>query len=64
MSTLYVIKQGEDERLIEAANKVAAIRHYISPLVTAEVATPADIHRLAKAGVEIEVAETTKKGSE
>jgi len=53
---IYLVKQGEDERLVDAANKVAAIRHYVTPLVSAEVASPAEIHRLAKAGVEIETA--------
>jgi hypothetical protein len=53
---LYLVKQGDTERLIDATNKVAAIRHYVTPLVSAEVAEPGDIHRLAKAGVEIEVA--------
>lgn len=51
---LYLVKQGDTERLIEATNKVAAIRHYVTPLVHADMATPADIHRLARAGVEIE----------
>lgn len=53
---VYIVKQGNDERLVDAATKVAAIRHYVTPLVSADVATPADIHRLAKAGVEIETA--------
>lgn len=52
----YLVKQGETERLIEAPNKASAIRHYVTPLVTAEVAEPADIVRVAKAGGDIEQA--------
>lgn len=52
----YLVKQGEDEKLIEAPTKAAAIRHYASPRISAEPATIADVHRLAKAGVDIEIA--------
>lgn len=54
----YLVKQanGNEERLIEAPTKAAAIRHYTAPRITAEPATIADVHRLAKAGVDIETA--------
>jgi hypothetical protein len=52
----YLVKQGEDERLIEAPTKATAIRHYATPRISAEPATIADVHRLAKAGVDIETA--------
>lgn len=50
----YLVVQGDTERLIDAPNRAAAIRHYVTPLVTAEVAEPVDIMRVAKAGGEIE----------
>lgn len=52
----YLVRQGEDEKLIEEPTKAAAIRHYASPRISAEPATIADVHRLAKAGVDIEIA--------
>ena len=52
----YLVKQGEEERLIEAPTRAAAIRHYATPRISAEPATITDVHRLAKAGVEIETA--------
>lgn len=52
----YLVKQDEDERLVEAPTRAAAIRHYASPRISAEPASITDVHRLAKAGVEIEIA--------
>ncbi|MFV0623767.1 hypothetical protein ACBY01_07130 [Sphingomonas sp. ac-8] len=42
--------------MIEAPTKAAAIRHFAAPRISAEPATIADVHRLAKAGVDIETA--------
>lgn len=45
------------ERLVDAANKSAAIRHVASATITAEVATIAEAMRLANSGVKVESAE-------
>lgn len=56
MPTYLVHRTSEPEaaRLIDAPNKASAIRHFAQSTIIAEVATLADAHRLAKAGVEIE----------
>jgi len=51
---IYLVKQGDTERLIDASNKAAAIRCYVTPLVVASVASTADLFRLAKAGAVVE----------
>lgn len=45
------------ERLIEAANKGAAIRKVADETISAEIATTDDVIRLTKAGAELERAE-------
>lgn len=44
------------ERLVEAANKSAAIRHVAADTITAEPVSIADAMRLSKAGVTVEKA--------
>lgn len=53
---LYIVKAGEKERLIEARNKSAARNFAARDLITIDKASNADCFRLAKAGVEVEVA--------
>lgn len=45
-----------EERLVEAPNKSAAIRHVANETISAEVAEIADAMRLAQAGVKVEKA--------
>ncbi len=62
----YLIKQTfrqrpdsleqQSERLVEAPNKAAAIRHVAKETISAEVAEIADAMRLAQAGVKVEKA--------
>lgn len=57
---LYVVKTGEGEdakeRLVEANNKAVARNFVARDMVKVELAEGEAVHRLAKAGVEIEVA--------
>lgn len=64
MPPTYIVRQtvteGHDkhvnERLVESANKSAAIRHVASDTIAADVAAIADVVRLTKAGVNVEQA--------
>jgi hypothetical protein len=57
---LYVVKTGEGEdakeRLVEANNKAVARNFVARTLVEVELAEGPDVHRLAKLGIDIEVA--------
>lgn len=57
---LYHVKMGEGETLkeslVEANNQAAARNFAVRDTVKVEAAKPADIHRLALAGVPIQVA--------
>lgn len=57
---VQTVTEGHDkhlsERLVEAANKSAAIRHVAADTITADVAEIADAMRLAKDGVSVEQA--------
>lgn len=57
---LYLVTTGEGddkkERLVEAANPAGARNFVVRDSVKAVIVEPRDLHRLAVAGVEIEVA--------
>lgn len=57
---LYLMKHlgsdGERERLVEASNIQTARNHVAAGIIQGEIAKPADLFRLAKAGVELEKA--------
>jgi hypothetical protein len=50
----YLSRLGETERLVDAPNQAAALRHVATSSISIAVATIADAARLGKAGVEIE----------
>ncbi len=58
--TSTVQKDGapvSEARLVDAGNRTAAVRHVIKGRVECEVATQADLIRLTKAGIEVEIGE-------
>jgi hypothetical protein len=50
-------EDSETERLIRAKNQAAAVAHVVKDTVVCSKATNDDLMRLAKAGVDVEVAE-------
>lgn len=63
---LYIVVTGEGEakkeRLVEANNKAVARNFVARDMVKVDLAEGPDIHRLAKADVEIEVATPEPSG--
>ena len=58
MSTtrIYIVMQGEERRLVEAASAAQAIRHCVRNVYQAKPATPKDVARNLAAGVAVEYA--------
>ena len=54
ITRIYVVKQGDKERLVRAASGMQAIRHCTRPMFKAEVAAPDELVRLTLAGVKVE----------
>lgn len=63
---IYEVTTPKGTKLVEASTKAAAIKHVITPGVSAKVLKPTELHKLLKAGHEVEeaIAEDEKADTE
>lgn len=53
---IYVVSQGENRRLVEAASQAQAIRHCVKNVYQAKVASAREVAQLARDGMQVELA--------
>lgn len=56
ITRIYVVINGDEKRLVDAASAAQAIRHCVKNKYNAKAATPKDIAHFMSAGVSIEKA--------
>lgn len=56
ITRIYVVINGEEKRLVDAASAAQAIRHCVKNKYSAKAATPKDIALYMSAGITIEKA--------
>jgi hypothetical protein len=56
VTRIYVVLNGEDRRLVDAASAAQAIRHCVKNKYSAKAATPKEIAQYMKSGLQVETA--------
>lgn len=56
VSRIYVVINGEEKRLVDAASAAQAIRHCVKNKYAAKPATPKELAGLMQSGLTIEIA--------
>lgn len=63
VTRIYVVINGDEKRLVEAASAAQAIRHCVKNKYTAKPATPKELAALMQSGLSVEVVLTDSESS-
>lgn len=56
LTRIYVVINGEEKRLVDAASAAQAIRHCVKNKYSAKAASPKEIAQFMKSGLQVETA--------